>query len=71
MKLGRLLGLFEKRPEREDMAISEGEIQKLIDERAAAREAKDFVRGDAIREELAGKGITLEDKPGDTIWRRS
>jgi cysteinyl-tRNA synthetase len=38
-------------------------IRRLIDERAAAREAKDWVRADEIRDELAALGVTLKDTP--------
>ncbi len=39
------------------------EIQKLIDERQAARKAKDFKRADEIRDMLKAQGIILEDTP--------
>jgi cysteinyl-tRNA synthetase len=41
----------------------EPEIQALIDERQAARKAKDFARADEIRDILKEKGITLKDTP--------
>ena len=47
------------------------EIEKLIAERKAAREAKDFARADEIRDDLAKQGILLEDGPGGTTWRRA
>ena len=39
------------------------EIVKLLDERQAARKAKDFKRADALREELKAKGWIIEDTP--------
>jgi cysteinyl-tRNA synthetase len=51
---------------------SEADIQRKIDERIAARKAKDFKKADEIRAELADRGIILEDKPGGvTEWRRA
>ena len=38
-------------------------VEKLIAERQEARKRKDFARSDAIRDELAAKGITLKDTP--------
>jgi cysteinyl-tRNA synthetase len=47
-----------------------GVIQKAIEERLAARKARNFARADAIRDELAARGIVLEDGPGGTTtWR--
>ncbi len=46
-------------------------MQMLIDMRADARKAKDFDLADAIRDRLAAAGVTLEDKPDGTIWRRA
>ena len=37
------------------------EIQKLVEERTAAKKAKDFGRADAIRDELLSKGYVLKD----------
>jgi len=46
-------------------------IERLIDERRAARGARNFRESDRIRDELALAGIVLEDKPdGTTTWRR-
>ena len=47
------------------------EIEKLIEERQAARKAKDFARADAIRGELLEKGITLLDTREGVKWKRA
>jgi cysteinyl-tRNA synthetase len=46
------------------------EIQKLIDERQEARHRRDFARGDEIRDELAERGIVLEDTKDGVRWKR-
>jgi cysteinyl-tRNA synthetase len=43
-------------------------IEQLIAERAAARKAKDFKRGDAIRDQLSEQGVILKDSPTGTTW---
>ena len=45
------------------------EVERLIQMRHNARQAKDFTEGDRIRAELEGKGIHLEDSPQGTRWR--
>jgi cysteinyl-tRNA synthetase len=52
-------------------ALSDADIERLIDERAAARKSKDFKESDRIRDQLASNGVQLEDQPGGrTLWRR-
>jgi cysteinyl-tRNA synthetase len=46
------------------------EIQSLIDERQEARRRRDFARADAIRDQLAERGITLEDTKDGVRWKR-
>ena len=48
----------------------DSEIQSLIDERQEARRRRDFGRGDEIRDELAGRGIILEDTKDGVRWKR-
>jgi cysteinyl-tRNA synthetase len=46
------------------------EIERLIDERKAARTRRDFAAADGIRNALAERGILLEDNAGGTRWKR-
>ncbi|HEY0866947.1 MAG TPA: cysteine--tRNA ligase, partial [Fimbriimonas sp.] len=57
--------------ERQAPKVDETWILEKIEERAAARAAKDFGRADAIRKELAEKGIELSDTPQGTSWALS
>ncbi|MBI00674.1 MAG: cysteine--tRNA ligase [Acidimicrobiaceae bacterium] len=47
------------------------EINELVNRRLNARAKKDFAEADRIRDELATRGIVLEDGPTGTTWRRS
>ncbi len=49
--------------------ISESDLDSRIQERQKAREAKDWAAADVIRNELAEKGIILEDKSDGTRWK--
>jgi len=46
------------------------EIERLIDERKAARQRRDFAAADGIRVSLAERGIILEDSAAGTKWKR-
>ncbi len=50
--------------------LLDSEIQALIDERQAARAAKNFARSDEIRDQLTAMGIILEDTKDGVRWRR-
>jgi len=49
-------------------SIDVAAVERLIGERTAARAAKDFTRGDAIRAELGALGVALHDTPRGTDW---
>ena len=59
-ELTEVLGLFGGKDEEEGLG---DDIQALIDERQAARKAKNWARADEIRDQLAAMGITLKDTP--------
>ena len=61
-----------KAPAAEEIAIPEEDmwIVALIEERKAAKKAKDFARADQIRNDLAAKGITLIDTPQGTKYTK-
>ncbi len=49
---------------------SDPEVEALVAERQKARQAGDFARADAIRDQLAQMGVQLVDTPQGTRWRR-
>jgi len=53
-----------------DEEMLDEEIEKLIEERQAARKAKNFARADEIRNELLEKGILLKDTREGVKWQR-
>lgn len=67
VKLTDVLGLI---VEKEEELLAE-DIEKLIEERQAARKAKNFQRADEIRNELLEKGIVLEDTREGVKWKKA
>ena len=76
--VGRVLGILQREPAGARIAIrgkaaarrgiDPREVEARIAERARARSARDFSRGDAIRDELQAKGVALMDGPSGTSW---
>ena len=67
VKLGDVLGLILDKKEE----LLDADIEKLVEERQAARKAKDFARADAIRDELLEKGIILKDTREGVQWKKA
>ena len=73
---GSVMGLFQSKPDEyfkfisSEVLITEEEIEDLITERNLARNQKDFIKSDKIRDDLKAKGINLEDIGEKTIWKR-
>ena len=52
-------------------ALSNEEVQRLVDARSAARATRNWAESDRLRDELAAAGVLVEDKPGGkATWRR-
>ena len=71
---GLALGLLQQAPadwfSRGADASDNARIQALVDERIAAKQARDFARADAIRDQLAAENVVLEDTPQGVRWVR-
>jgi cysteinyl-tRNA synthetase len=74
--LGRVLGILQSDPDAylqggtEPAGLSDPEIDALIGQRRAARQAKQWPEADRIRDALTAAGVVLEDGPQGTTWRR-
>jgi cysteinyl-tRNA synthetase len=69
---GALLGLLQQDPQawfqNPSSDIDEALVEDLLEQRQAARAARDFARADAIRNQLAEIGVTIEDGAGGQRW---
>ncbi|MBX3292269.1 MAG: cysteine--tRNA ligase [Acidobacteria bacterium] len=65
-KFDAVLGIFGP----EDDQMLDADIEALIEERQQARANRDFARSDEIRDDLAAKGIILEDTKDGVRWKR-
>ncbi|MGH2524950.1 MAG: CysS/YqeB C-terminal domain-containing protein, partial [Anaerolineales bacterium] len=66
----RLLGLDLASTHAVPAPALEPELQALLDQRAAARTAKDWPEADRLRAELAGRGILVKDGKEGQTWTR-
>jgi cysteinyl-tRNA synthetase len=66
VKFDSVLGIFGS----EETEMLDVKIEALIAERQAARQNRDFSRSDEIRDELAARGIILEDTKDGVRWKR-
>ncbi len=62
----RVLGVLPAGPE-----VLPAEIEERMEARNAARRRRDFALADRIRDELAARGIVLEDTPAGTRWKKA
>ncbi len=72
-ELAGVLGLLQADPEaylKGGAGEEDAEIQALVERRDEARRARDWAEADRLRDELAARGVVLEDSPGGTRWRR-
>jgi cysteinyl-tRNA synthetase len=70
-RFDRVLGVLSlRRAEDEQPPVPVEEIERLIEERHAARRRRDFAAADRVRDDLAARGVLLEDGPGGTRWKR-
>ena len=67
VKLCDILGIITEKEEE----LLDADIEALIEERQAARKAKNFALADEIRDTLAAQGIILEDTRAGVKWKRA
>jgi cysteinyl-tRNA synthetase len=81
-EIGGVLGLFREEPvpwfrqvgtpeQAVDGDLSDEAIEEMMQQRETARKEKDWAEADRIRDELASRGIVLEDTAHGTRWKRN
>jgi cysteinyl-tRNA synthetase len=70
-RFDRVLGVLSlRRAEEQQPPLPVQEIEQLIEDRREARRRRDFAAADRIRDDLAARGVLLEDNAGGTRWKR-
>jgi cysteinyl-tRNA synthetase len=73
-RLGAVLGILQQVPRtylQAGNALDEASIQQKIEQRKAAKLARDFALSDRIRDELLAAGIVLQDSAAGTTWMKA
>ncbi len=78
-RTGNILGILLEKPAvyfdkkqtqvLEQKSVDPTMIAKMVEERNAARKAKDWKKADQIRDQLADMDVILEDRPEETVWK--
>lgn len=77
LAIGKLLGILQEDPAQwlgygqDAGGLSAAEIDALVAKRQDAKKMKDFGTADAIRKDLEGRGIVIEDTPQGPVWKRA
>ena len=79
LRIGNILGIlldppavyFDNKQQQilEQKAVDPAQIAKMVEERDAARKAKDWEKADQLRNQLAEMDVTIEDRPEGTVWK--
>ncbi len=72
VKLGGVLGILQRDPEvflKSGADVDEAMIESMIEQRNNAKRHRDFAEADRIRDELAARGVILQDSREGTTWR--
>jgi cysteinyl-tRNA synthetase len=70
-RFDRVLGILSlRRAEEKTPPVAVEEIDLLIVARSTAKSSRNFAEADRIRQDLAARGILLEDTPSGTRWKR-
>jgi cysteinyl-tRNA synthetase len=75
LSAGSFLGLLQQEPESwfqragGDNQVDASWVEGLLEQRADARKRRDFASADRIRDELAQKGVVIEDGPQGARWK--
>ena len=70
-RFDQVLGVLSlRRAEDDQPPVPVAEIEQLIEDRHAARRRRDFAAADRVRDDLAARGILLEDSASGTRWKR-
>ncbi len=57
-------------PEHGNDHVDTGAVEKMLQERGAAKAVKDFATADKIRDELLAMGVAIEDTPNGAVWKK-